>query len=273
MRKLSDYQPYMSALLRLLVESLEFKAHDALSDVFRNPRLVVAFNHSTPISWIPSICYLNEKVCEVDGGDRIPYGIVDRFFYAIPGLKLVAEHLTQSDHPLSFAELLEKFTTQERTDLIVFPEGAMTFFGDLSRIQPFRSPKFVELSIRARAPILLCVHRGTEDWNSQVPIPKDIVPYISRVSSFFGRHMDKQPFINLPINLRRLQRLTMATKLYQPGLYESDLSGQGGERQEQIQAESEKIRGLMQEMYDELGVQEVKQARQSHKRKRNLASP
>lgn len=253
MRRLQDYQPLFSALLRTVCIEHHFEDRDRMADVLRNPRLVVAVNHSTPLSWIPPICLLTEKACENGGGDRIPRGIVEKLLFMVPGLRILAEYLSQSDRPQSFDEILRDFSASERTDLVVFPEGAGALFGDLKSIQPFRSPRFVELAIRAQAPILLVAHRGTEFWNTLFPVPKDITPYISMVSSFFGKRMGEEQYLNLPLNLKRIPRFSMITKLYLPALYESDLSGDPRERRRQIEAEAENIRLVMQEMFDELG--------------------
>lgn len=268
MKQLKDYQPFMSSILKLIVEDYEFESRDSLADIIRNPRLVVVLNHSTPISWVPPVCLLAEKICQAGGGDRIPRGIVDKFFFGIPFLRVVAEHLTQADHPQTFDEILAGFKNNEQTDMVVFPEGAMTFFGDVRKVQPFRSPKFLEIAIRAQAPILLAVHRGTEEWNTLLPIPKEVTPYIRMVSSFFGRKMDEEQFLNLPINLKKVAKFSMVTKLYVPELYESDLSGDANERKDQISKEADKIRTVMQDLFDELGARKAKPVSKSAKKKR-----
>lgn len=261
MKTLKDYQPFLSALLRMIAEDTQFEARDPLKDVLRHPKLVIALNHSTPISWIPPICLLAEQVSLNGGSERIPRGIIDKFFFGIPFLRSVAEHLTQSDHPLSFEEVLESFRTAKQSDLVVFPEGAMTFFGDVRKVQPFRSPKFIEIAIRTKAPILLAVHRGTEEWNTLMPIPKDISPYISMVSSFFGRRLDEEQYLNLPINLKRIGKFAMITKLYLPELKESALSENSKDRRAQLLEEAEKIRIVMQDLFDELGAKKAKLAK------------
>lgn len=268
MKALKDYQPFLSSIFKMIVEEAEFEARDPLAEVIRNPRLVVVLNHSTPISWIPPICLLAEKICQSGGGDRIPRGIVDKFFFGIPILRVVAEQLTQSDRPQTFEEILESFKKNEQTDMVVFPEGAMTFFGDVRKVQPFRSPKFLEIAIRTQAPILLAVHRGTEEWNTLFPIPKEVTPYIRMVSTFFGRKMDEEQYLNLPINLKKVAKFSMVTKLYVPELYESDLSGDATERKEQIATEAEKIREVMQDLFDELGAQKAKPVTKTVKKKR-----
>ncbi len=248
MRTLKEYQPLLSSLLRLMVEDIDFKSEIPLRSILKNPRLVVVINHSTPISWLPAICLLTEKVCRAGGGRRTPRGIIDKFFYKFALLRTLAEYISQSSEPQSFDELLGSFKDAESTDLIVFPEGAMTFFGNLEEVQPFRSPRFVELAIRAQAPILLVVHQGTEDWNIPFPIPKDLVGWVQMISPFFGQKFAEESTVNLPVRLKKVPRYRMRLKLYSPALYESDLAENPLERRQQISEEATKIRELMQEM-------------------------
>jgi hypothetical protein len=249
MRTLKEYQPLLSSLLRLMVEEVDFKSDVPLRSLLKNPRLVVIINHSTPISWLPAVCLLTEKVCRAGGGRRTPRGVIDKFFYKFALLKTLAEYISQSDHPQSFDELLSSFKESEQTDLVVFPEGALTFFGDLDQVQPFRSPRFVELAIRAKAPILLVVHQGSEDWNFPFPVPSELTTWVQMISPFFGQKLKEENKINLPIKLRKIPKYRMRLKLYSPALYEADLSENSLECKAQISEEAEKIREIMQEMF------------------------
>lgn len=252
MKKLGEYQAFLSALLRSMVEDFQFKSEEPLEQVLKTPRLVVVLNHGTPISWIPPICLLTEKACEAGGSDRISKGVVDRFLYSNPLTRPIAEYVTQSSTPQSFDELLTQFQSMERTDLVIFPEGAMTFFGDINQIQPFRSPRFIEIAIRTGAPLLVCVHRGTENWNLRLPLPLELVQTVAMFSRFFGDRLREDSQINLPLRLSKVPCLRMHTKLYVPRLYASDLAGHPEERRAQIQTEADDLRALMQEMYDDL---------------------
>lgn len=253
MKKLGEYQEFLSALLRSVVDRCEFQSDDNLEDLMKEPRLVVVLNHGTPISWFPPICLLTEKAVEAGGGDRISRGVIDRFFYSNPLTRPIAEYVTQSSHPQSFDELLEQFSTVERTDLVIFPEGAMTFFGDINHIQPFRSPRFIEIAVRAQAPLLIAVHRGTEDWNMRLPLPLELIQTVSLFSKFFASKLQEESQVNLPLRLKKVPILKMRTKLYVPKLKTEDLAEDPAERRAQIQIEADDLRQLMQEMYDSLG--------------------
>jgi len=253
MKKLGEYQAFLSALLRSVVDEFDFTAEEPLEQVLKTPRLVVVLNHGTPISWVPPICLLTEKACEAGGADRVSKGVVDRFLYSNPITRPLAEYVTQSSQPQSFDELLEQFQSMERTDLVIFPEGAMTFFGNIDEIQPFRSPRFIEIAVRTGAPLLVCIHRGTEKWNMRLPLPLELAQTVGMFSNFFGKRLQEDQQINLPLRLSKVPRLRMRTKLYVPKLYASDLAGNPEERRQQIQGEAEDLRSMMQEMYDELG--------------------
>lgn len=252
MRTLKDYQPFLQALQASICETSQLQSDIPLEQILRQPRLMVALNHATPISWIPAISLLAPAAAEAGGGDRIPMGVVDKFFYSNPVTKPLAEYVTQSPEPLGFEALLAHFQEQERRDLVIFPEGARTFFGDLTQVQPFRSPRFIELAIRAQAPILLAVHRGSETWNLELALPREWGAFLMPLSRFFGQGLMEAGSLNLPFLLRKIPHFHMTLKLYTPALYESDLSGSETERRSQLLAEAENIRGLMQEMFDSL---------------------
>lgn len=252
MRKLKDYQPLFSSLLPLMIENVQFKSDTPLKTILRNPSLIVVLNHSTAISWLPAICVLTEKVCRAGGGRRTPRGIIDKFFYKHPLLRTLAEFISQAETPQTFDELLKNFKKNKSTDLVVFPEGAMTFFGDLSQIQPFRSPRFIELAIRSKVPVLLAVHRGTESWNLPFQIPNDLVGIIQLISPFFGKKFSQETEINLPLRLKKVRKLKMRLKLYKPSLSETDLSKNSDERRVQINIEAEKVRRTMQDLFNSL---------------------
>lgn len=249
MRKLKEYQPLLSNLLRLMVEKIDFKSATPLRTILKNPRLVVVMNHSTALSWLPPVCLLTEKVCRAGGERRTPRGIIDKFFYKHAVFRAFAEYVSQSDRPQSFDELLKDFKKSRQTDLVIFPEGAMSFFGDLNEIQPFRSPRFVEIAIRSKTPILIAVHKGTEDWNLPFPIPTEVIGLFQMVSPFFGKKMNEEKTINLPLKLKKVSCLKMRLKLYKPSLEEKDLSKDPDKRKKQIDLEAANVREIMQNLF------------------------
>lgn len=252
MRTLQDFEPFLRALHTSISQDSQIETEVPLAQMMKLPRLMVVLNHATPLSWIPAISLLAPEAARQGGGDRTPMGVVDKFFYSNPLTQPIAEYMTQSKEPLGFEELLTHFQVEERRDLVIFPEGARTFFGDLTQIQPFRSPRFVELAIRTQAPILLAIHRGSETWNLDVPLPREWGALLMPFSRFFGQGLLEAGALNLPILLKKIPHFRMKLHLYKPQLQADQLSSDEAERRSQLEAEAQSIRKIMQEMYDSL---------------------
>lgn len=252
MRRVGDYHDFLSALYQSMVRRSSFIESEPLREVLTHPRIVVALNHATPLSWIPAIGLLAQQFHQAGGQDRIPRGVFDRFFYGNPITRPIAEWISQSSMPPDFDEVLRIFQSDPPSDLVVFPEGAHSFFGDVKTIQPFRSCRFIEVAIRSKAPILLAVHAGSEDWNFRLDIPKEWVETVSLFSSFFGTKLKSDSSLNLPIRLGSLAHFRMHTQLIWPTLNESELSNDPLLRRQQLASEGEFIRERMRALLNQL---------------------
>ncbi len=244
-RQLSDYSEFLTAIHKTWIEETDFKSTPDFMEVMKEPRLVVAINHSTPLSWLPAMSALTLEAVKSGGGDRTPQGVVDKWFYSNPLTKIVGEYLSQSDHPQTFDELLANFSQAERTDLVVFPEGANTFFGDVHAVQEFRSSRFIELAIRAQAPILVVAHTGSENWSVPFQIPNEWIEFVQPFSKFFGEGLMKYRSLNLPFFLKRIPVFRVRCALYRPSLQSADLASDPQDRRVQIRTEAEKVRQMM----------------------------
>lgn len=247
-RRLSDYSEFLSALRQTFVESYEFSCEPDLKEILKEPRLIVASNHATPLSWLPAMTTLAHEYEKAGGSDRSPRGVIDKWFYSNPWLTKVAEYLSQYDRPQSFEELLADFSTADRTDLIVFPEGANTFFGDVHSVQEFRSSRFIELSIRAEAPILLVVHAGSEGWSLPFFVPPEWIALVAPYSKFFSEGLTKFQSLNLPWLPKKISKFRVKCVLYRSPLTAIDLLSDEQDRREQIREEAEKVRKIMQDL-------------------------
>jgi hypothetical protein len=259
-RRLADYEPILSQIMRLIAKKTDFRSRPPFSDVLaRNPRLVVAISHSTPLSWLPAGALLAAHACARGGGQRVPMGVMDRAFFQIPFVKEMAQLITQSERPLSFFELTERFEKAETADLVVFPEGSNCFFGHPDEIQEFRSPKFVEIAIRTKCPIYIVVHRGSEQWAKTIPVNEeqlaklDVLPDF--VYEFLERRLRKTGLLALPVLPKPMEKFEMLGELYQPSLLLEELSEDPAERHDQIRNEAEKVRTRMRELLVELAAE------------------
>jgi hypothetical protein len=257
MKRVREYEPVLSQLMLWMARDTRFRCRPKLADVLsRHERLVFAISHGSPLSWLPSVSLLSAHVNARGGGHRRPVGIMDRVFFEMGLTRRIAQYLTQSERPLSFGELVQSFMTGRCDDLVVFPEGSNCFFGDPGVIQEFRSSKFVEVAIRAKAPILVCVHKGSEKWATALSVEKQFVDRLDWLPKFAWDFLEHRLRANglftLPLWPAPMDKFEMLCELYEPTLDESDLSEDPGLRHEQIRSEGEKIRALMMRMLAEL---------------------
>lgn len=263
MRTLGDYEPLLSQIMLTIAKETRFRARPKFSEILaENPRLVIALSHASPLSWLPAIALLCAHATARGGRDRRPMGVMDRFFFSLPGLKQLAGHLTQSEKPLNFVELLQSFTNGDGTDLVVFPEGSNCFFGDPNVLQPFRSPRFVEIAIEAGVPILVCAHRGSEKWGKAVEIDSEWLKnldYLPKfVFDFLEARLKKTGLFTLPLWPSPMEKFDMLCELVPLEMKTEDLSKDPSERRAQISKEADRIRAKMQELLDELDSDQAK---------------
>jgi hypothetical protein len=248
-RRLADYSEFLSVLRKSFVEHYEFSSEQDLKEILlKETRLIIAANHSTPLSWLPAMTTLAHEFEMAGGGDRSPRAVIDRWFYLNPVTAWMASYLSQYHQPQSFDELLADFSGTKRTDLVVFPEGANTFFGDVREVQEFRSSRFIELSILASAPVLIVAHTGSEDWSLPVAIPPEWIAYVLPFSKFFGEGLMKARAFNLPFFPKKIENFRMRCALHRPSLQASELSSDPSERKQQIRAEADLVREKMRDL-------------------------
>jgi len=256
-RCLADYEPLMSQAMELMAKETRFTCHLPLGDIFqRHSRLIVAINHGSPLSWLPAVALLATNACARGGGSRVPLGVMDRAFFHIPIVKELARMLTQTEQPITFEELAQRFSERGDIDLVVFPEGSNCFFGRPDEIQEFRSPKFVELAIRTGAPILICAHYGSEKWAWPIKVPGELVDHLKVlpqvVYDFLEKRIRQKGLFALPLPPLPMEKFVMRAELYHPRLKERDLSQDPVVRKMQISQEAERVRAKMREMHERL---------------------
>jgi hypothetical protein len=251
MRKLESYDAFLKALLKNLATKSVFKSTPDLSEILHNQRLVVVMNHASPLSWIPAMCLLATKAVAAGGGDRIPRGIVDKWFYSNPLSAAVAEFLTQSDRFLGFEELIENFRKSKKSDIIVFPEGANSFFESDNSIKTFRSSRFIEIALRTKAPILLAVHKGSENWSKHIPVPAQLGSMLLPFSEFFAHKIEQQGSLAIPW-IEKMPVFKMKCSIYEPEIKIKQLPEDINERKLLLNQEGERLKNKMTSVWDQL---------------------
>ena len=257
MRNLKDFEFILGQVMQLITRNTRFRCRPGLKQIIEeNPRLVIAISHASPLSWIPAVGLLTAHFSAKGGGERVPLGVMDKFFYSVPILKQLAHFMTQSEQPLTFNELLTSFGSGAGTDLVVFPEGSNCFFGEPSVLQPFRSPRFTELAIQAGVPILVCAHRGSEAWGKTIPVETEWlknIDYLPKLATnFLEARLRQNQVLTIPSWPQPMEKFDMICELIHLETKREDLSEDPEVRKKQIQSESDRIRNKMQALLDEI---------------------
>lgn len=256
MKSIKEYLPVLQKISKVIIGEHQVDSEAVLEKIYRsNQKVLTIFNHSTPLSWLPVMTVMAEKACRYGGGDRIPLSVMDQYFFKNPLLRPLAQYMTQAEDRMSFDEILNSLNNSVCTDLALFPEGSNCFFGDSEKIQPFRSPRFIELSLRSQMPILLVVHRGSEGWAKSIPVKSTTMPLKAYLPGWFNEKLERSSgrFV-LPTVPRKIGKFRMKCEIFEPELQLIDLSENREHRREQLWREAHRVHEKMQQMFDALAV-------------------
>ncbi len=237
----------------VLFDEIIYKGEPSLREVLgKYPKVVHVISHAGTLGWIPAVLGLLRVAVEAGGAQRRAFGVFHRGLYRFWASRLLLRYLFESEEPPTFAKVIAAFRDQPVNDIALFPEGDNCIIGDVYEIRPFRSPKFVELALAAQAPILITVHRGAEEWGSDIYIPSYLFPVIRRFQPAYLYSLYKNPVLNLPLRITHIPKFSMRSLLYMPRLSYEELSSKPRERWFQLQSEAQRIRLLMQDLLKDM---------------------
>jgi len=231
--------------------SISPSSEDLRSILKENKKLVVALNHGPMLAPGAVNVAIADIFLKNGGADRTPMGIIWKHFYKVPVLKNFVAYITQVEEAFNLDEFIDQFINKDYNDLMVMPEGENCCFGNGINIQPFLSPRFIEIAIRAETPILISIHHGTHVLAS----PLDVLPKYNRwfkkiiPDNSYARLNDTQ-MISMPKFGAGKVDIEMSFKLYQPTLSIDQLADDKEERLSQLWEESTIIRTHMQQMME-----------------------
>ncbi|WP_369600190.1 hypothetical protein AAIA72_10065 [Hahella sp. SMD15-11] len=254
MRTLYDYEVFQALTRTLMLGrvSLSPESEDLTTLLGRHPRLVVALNHGPMLGPLAGLVAMSDLFCRHGGADRRPFGITWRQFYRIPVARQIFSYLTQVDHAIDFNEALQLLRSGEATDCVIMPEGQNCNFGDNRHIQPFLSPRFLELAIRAQVPVLIGVHHGSQAWERVVTVNDRVLAALGWLPDSMRHRLQESRQLSLPALPRPLDEVRMTFRLYRPRLTERKLSHDKAVRSRQLWQEALEVRSLMEDMLQAL---------------------
>jgi len=272
MRTIEDYTRWTQLVKSFYFDQLTvFPDTDTVREILTdNPKLVVVLSHGAAAS--PG--YVNIGMFDIllkhGGADRRPMGVGWKHFYKIPVMRRFVSYVTNVDAPHDFDEFVKLFMKGEFSDLMVYPEGENCLYGNALDIQPFMSPRFLEIAIRAKVPILLVVHYGTQHAVYPLKVNHEQASWIKLLAPKTGAKLESSGLLSFPKFLAgKIPELKFSFQLYHPQLKLKDLPKNKAARWEKLNEEAEEVRGIMQGMVDELKEPSARPVRRKTRRKRS----
>lgn len=258
MRTIADYKWFGEALRALWIKDIEIDPQsDDLINIFKqHKKLVIATNHGPTLGPIAGLAGYSTYYNQIGAGQRVPFAVTWKQFYDIPVLRQLARYVTQIKQVESPAGFAKRLQNGPYNDFWVAPEGDNCNFGNGRDIQPFLSPGFIEIAIRAEVPVLIAVHQGSEYWSHNLAIndrTQQLLGKLPLPQRYLERLADTGTLSISNIFKGRLSPCRLSFHLYQPQLTAEQLSEDRAERKQQLWVEANNVRDIMQTTIDRLG--------------------
>lgn len=248
-----DYLPVAQRLLGCFVDDIQMESNPPLKDILASePKLIGVYNHGPALSPLVYCFSMIKNYCDNGGENRSTIAIFHKYLYQVPFINKSIKELSQLEHAVSFKEFTDIFSTQPFNDVCIMPEGDNCMCGDGVEIQPFRSPRFIEMSVRSGAPVLICVQLGAEQWAKTVELSPRALSLLGLLPLSFRSHLRKTKLLSLPQYPHRIPTLHIRYALYTPTLTIDELHKDKELRNEQLWKEADIVRSKMQSMVDEI---------------------
>jgi hypothetical protein len=242
--------PFLRRIESLFAEEVKVTSTPLIADFFaENPRSIVVCQHGRLMAWIlfgsSAALYCHDN----GGADRIPFAVSHRVFDNFPPARRLLDHILPNAGSLGVEELVSAFTAGYFSELVLSPEGDNCNFGDGMTITDFRSPRFIELAIRADAPLILMTHTGTENWGQRINVPQRVRPLCKLLPYSLYDRIEEHGHIIFPL-IRRASQVKIHLQSYSLELQREELSTDPAQRQEQLWQEAHRVRRAMQTQLD-----------------------
>ncbi|WP_097462032.1 lysophospholipid acyltransferase family protein [Mangrovitalea sediminis] len=252
-RSLSDYRVWIDRLRPWLVRDVTVvDEQPPLQQVFRqHPQLLIILNHGPMLGPVPVLLAVADQALQAGGEERRPFGITWRGFYKIPVYRRLIQWLTQVGAAVSVDKAVELLADGSFTDCCIMPEGELCNVGNGVDVQPFLSPRFVEVAVRAGVPVLLVAHHGAGQLGRPLPVDPALLGLFRWMPGHLFSALQRSRTLSIPWLLQpRVKRLWLSFELCELAVGQEDLeAADAGER---IDGEARRLRARLQMMVNRL---------------------
>ncbi len=252
----------LARLFRLLfIKRLHFIDDFSWDEYFSsNQRTLFVINHGPACG--PALFHLGiiPRLEDMGYGDLTYCGIVHQMLFNLPGGPRYGGIPKKGKKRYSVEDYVQVFEKEGLDTLVVAPEGEHCIYGNGLDIQPFRSPRSLEIALRAGCRIVLVMGKGFELWQKNVCI-KDLwkkqliqtcAEMLPRFDNIDEELLLKSDALSVQLMPWRVPDFHIYTQHFVPELKAGDLARDLTKRRAQLWIEADRMRAQMQKMVDEL---------------------
>lgn len=261
MVRIDKYDRLLKIFRRLLIGEVHFIDGLSWEENFqREEQAMVVLSHGPifgPLAWVITIL---PRVTDLGFGHLIYTGIAHPIVSNIPIFERIVGFQKSGGKRLTVDDYVALFKSGRLNLLSVSPEGEFSLYGNGVDIQPFRSPRALEIALRVNCPIILIVGKGFEVWQRPLDIRarwrKALVKWLALKIPFLDRldegALDGADTLSLTGIFQRIPHFHVYSKRYEPKLTGQELSREKETRDRQLWAEADRMRLEMMAMMEEL---------------------
>lgn len=261
MVRFDEYDRFLRACQRLFIKRVHFIDGFRWDEHFATEqRALIVANHGPIIGPLVWVSALFPRIVDLGFGHFTYSAIAHPIIQNIPVFSRIVGYEGEGSKRLRADDYVELLEQGRLNILSVAPEGEYSLYGNGVDIQPFRSPRSIEIALRARCRIVLLIGKGFERWQRNIAIDtpwrKRLVKQLALKVPFLDK-LDEQALeqaarLSISGILGRIPDFYVASELYEPELTAEMLSPDRATRDRQLWTEADRVRREMVRMLAEL---------------------
>jgi len=259
--RFDEYDRFLRACQRLFIKRTHFvDGFDWREQFASDQRALIVANHGPivgPLVWVSA---LFPRIVDLGFGHFTYSAIAHPIIRNIPIFSRIVGYESKDGRRLRIDDYVELLEQGRLNILSVAPEGEYSMYGNGVDIQPFRSPRSLEIALRSGCRIVLLIGKGFERWQRNVsivaPWRKELVKRMALQIRFLDKlddgALEAATQLSISTMIGRIPDFYVASELYDPTLTKEELSPDRATRDEQLRVEADRVRGEMIRMLDGL---------------------
>jgi hypothetical protein len=259
MVRFDEYDSVLRACQRLFIGKVHFLDGFPWKKYFETEqRALIVANHGPIIGPLVWVMALFPRIADLGFGHLTYSAIAHPIIRNIPIFARMVGFEKQRGKRLRTADYVELFKEGRLNILSVAPEGEYALYGNGVDIQPFRSPRSLEIALEADCRIILVVGKGFERWQRSVSIEegwrKRLVKWMAVKIPFLDKldegALENAAQFSISGLFGRIPDFYVASEVYEPELTAAMLAEDRATRDNQLSAEAARMRLQMIRMLD-----------------------